>query len=229
MAEFHFVVDYERHVLKLMEQYPLAEAMDLAVGGGWNTIQKIEVAILRHFGLRDGMRLIDFGCGSGRLAQGLGKSGLEIEYLGLDIVQVLLDYAETITPAHYQFMMNRELSFPVEDNSADIICAFSVFTHLLPEETYVYLEDALRVLRGRGLFILSFLEYTNLSHWVQFQSTVASRKTDTRPHLNTFLARETIDAFAAHLGYTREAFVDGDKAPWGGDALWQSVAVLRKP
>lgn len=204
MADFHFIEDYERHVRALMKQYPLAQAMDLAVGGSWATIQEIELAILRHVGLHDRMGVIDLGCGSGRLAQGLGNSGLKLDYLGIDIVQPLLDYARKISPPNYRFVMNRSLSLPAKDRSFDMMCAFSVFTHLLPQETFIYLEDAHRVLRNGGRVVLSFLELEVPGHWTIFQSTVDSLKANVQAPLNAFLTRDVIKLFASHLGYDVE-------------------------
>jgi SAM-dependent methyltransferase len=98
MAEFHFVEDYERHAAHLIKNHPLDEAVSLAIGGGYEEFGRIEADILRYAGLKDGMSLIDLGCGSGRLATVLGRT-MKIEYTGIDIVQALLDYAESKSPA----------------------------------------------------------------------------------------------------------------------------------
>ena len=149
--------------------------------------------------------------------------------MGTDIVQSLLDYAKTKAPPHYRFELHRALSLPVADSSCDFVSAFSVFTHLLHEETYLYLEDAHRALRSGGLVVFSFLEFSNPNHWVVFEGTVEGQRTQTRPHLNTIIERGAIDAWASHLGFVREAFISGTEAPWGSHPIWQSVAILRKP
>ncbi len=229
MAEFHFVEDYVRWVDGLLARHPRREAMELAVGGSWDVIGPIEVAVLRHAGLRDGMRLVDLGCGSGRLAQALSRA-MEVEYLGLDVVPALLDYARSICPGHYRFELNRSLTFPGPDASTDMVGAFSVFTHLLPEETYLYLEDARRVLRPGGKVVLSFLEFANPEHWGAFEGVVNAQRTSSRPPLNTFLERQAIEAFARRLGFEAPVFIGGDEAPWEGQPrLWQAVAILGKP
>jgi len=97
MAQFHFVEEYEMLVAQLIEKYPIDEAMSLAVGGFNQKIGPIEADILRYAGLTDGMSLIDLGCGSGRLASILGQS-MNVDYIGIDIVQSLLDYAKTRLP-----------------------------------------------------------------------------------------------------------------------------------
>ena len=125
-------------------------------------------------------------------------------------------------------MLNRALHMPAPDASADMVSAFSVFTHLLHAETYLYMEDIRRVLRPGGKLVFSFLEFANPEHWLVFEGTVDAQRKSTAPHLNQFIERNTIEVWSAKLGYEREALIEGIDAPWG-DApnLWQSTAILR--
>ena len=175
MAQFHFVDDYERLVADLIATKPLDEAISFAVGGGYEAVGTIERDLLCWAGLRDGMALIDLGCGSGRLASATGKS-LKIEYIGVDIIQSLLDYAASRSPINYQFILNRTLAIPAADDSADMVCAFSLFTHLLHSETYLYMEDAKRVLKSGGKLVFTFLEFVDPQHWPQFMGEVNGRR-----------------------------------------------------
>src|SRR5690349_21386824 len=118
MANFHFVEDYKRHVDSLVASHPLDEAMSLAVGGGYGPIGALIADRLIGFGLKSGHRVIDLGCGSGRVASALAKR-VEIQYLGTDVVPALLDYAKTKCPPHYRFMDHPHLSIPSADTSAD--------------------------------------------------------------------------------------------------------------
>jgi ubiquinone/menaquinone biosynthesis C-methylase UbiE len=227
VAEFHFVEDYEKLVKRLIAEHPIDKAMEIAVGGGFEAMGNIEVAALMHFGLRDGMSLIDLGCGSGRLAAAASKK-LELFYIGTDIVQDLLDYAKTKTPASYQFLLHRHLSLPSPDKSADFVSAFSVFTHLLQPEVFLYLEDAKRVLHSGGRLVFSFLELADKAHWETFRTTVESKRRGTGDHLNTFIERDQIAVWCEHLGFKTPKFIAGTSAPWGGLPLGQSLAVTTK-
>lgn len=227
MAKFHFVEDYERYVAQLVATHPIDEAMSLAVGGDYERVGKIEAAILKSFGLRQGMHVVDLGCGSGRLAVELYKS-VDITFTGTDVVAALLDYARSKAP-RFKFILHQELTIPVADESADIVCAFSLFTHLLHAETYLYLEEAKRVLKPGGQVILSFLEFAEPGHWPVFESTVETSRRAGNSHLNTFIERNAIQTWADHLGFTVEKIISGGETAWEAAALGQAVAVLRRP
>ena len=217
MAQFHFVEDYERHVAALKAAHPIDEAMSLAVGGNYHLAGEIEVDLLKKAGLRDGMAIFDLGCGSGRLATALAKTGLKIDYLGTDVVQDLLDYAASKTPPHFRYLRHPELSVPAADASFDIACAFSVFTHLLHHESYLYIEEIRRVLKPGGKLVFSFLEFDVDQHWPAFEHTIEQQRNSTTPHLNTFIERAPIAAWAQRLGFSAPSF-HGD--------LGQTTAIL---
>jgi ubiquinone/menaquinone biosynthesis C-methylase UbiE len=228
MAKFHFIEDYERLVRRLMWKYPIHEAMSRAVGGGtYEHIGEIEACIVAYVGLRDGQSLADLGCGSGRLASALSQK-MAVEYCGIDVVRALLRYAKKKSPENYRFILNRSLSIPLPDASFDMASAFSVFTHLLHHESYIYLEELRRVVRPCGTVVFSFLEFAEDSHWPQFEATVNVQRSATLPHLNQYIERSQIDLWASKLGYTSVRFVDSLAAPWGSPgALGQSVAILQ--
>ena len=229
MAEPHFVEDYTKLVHGLMATHPLEEAMSRAVGGAYEAIGAIERAIVRHAGLRDGMSLVDLGCGSGRLASKLGEA-IHANYTGIDIVPELLDYAKSKAPADYRFMLNRTLNLPLPTGSADMVCAFSLFTHLHQAETFLYLEDARRVLHPGGKVVFSFLEFAEPSHWPVFVGTLGAYRTNSVPHLNQFIERSQIDIWCTHLTFEREVFIGASEAPWKDEPpLGQAIAILRKP
>ena len=219
MPQFHFVEDYKRHVAELMATYSLDEAMSRAVGGSYEQIGLFNAKRLIEIGLKDGQFLIDLGCGSGRLSTALSTK-VEIEYLGTDVVPALLDYAASRAPTHYKFVDHPHLSIPAPDASADMVIAFSLFTHLLHEETFVYLEEAHRVLnRTSGKLAFSFLEFAREQHWAIFASTVAQRKSNSYRHLNTFIERSTLSLWAKKIGFEQPVFRED-----GG----QTLAILNR-
>lgn len=239
----HFVSDYRRLVERLKGQGDEASAMARAVGGSYDAIGQIESDLLRMYGLRDGMRLIDLGCGSGRAATALARD-FQIEYHGTDVVPDLLEYARRNTPANYRYSLVDKIEIPDADACADMVCAFSLFTHLLHEETYLYLEEAKRVLRPGGTLVFSFLEFKIGPHWAVFRDTVKQAKAGYRPHLNMFIERNAIEVWAGHLDMTivdwqdsaegpriplsRDVVTDDGQTMTGKAILGQSVCVIVK-
>jgi SAM-dependent methyltransferase len=98
---------------------------------------------------------------------------------------------------------------PAPSATADIVCFFSVFTHLRHEQSYCYLEEARRVLRPTGRIIFSFLEFGIGSHWAVFEQNVA--QIGAGAPLNQFISRDGIAAWARHLGLSVVTILDGDK------------------
>lgn len=227
MAKFHFVEDYAAHVKNLLATKPLDEAMSDTVGGNYHQIGDIESSIVIYAGLRNGMKIIDYGCGSGRLAASISKK-LKIDYLGIDVIDDLLKYAISKSPNEYAFKKHQNLNVPVADNSVDMICAFSLFTHLLQAETYIYMDDMYRALKPKGRLVFSFLEFDVPSHWSVLEATVAQQKSSTVPHLNMFMEKSVIQHWANHIGFKVIEFINGDINHFDGKSLGQSVAILEK-
>jgi SAM-dependent methyltransferase len=240
-ARFHFLEDYRRLVRSLIAQHPLPQAMSIAVGGSYEALGEIEKELLVGVGLKPDQTLLDVGCGSGRLAKALVPYLTSGRFVGTDVVQELLDYARDGCPASWEFALVEEIRIPFRDNTADMACFFSVFTHLLHEESYCYLLDARRVVKPGGKIVFSFLEYEH--NWQIFADTFSTvLRGGQSVHLNTFIGRDAIAAWANHLGMTvlelhaaTDPFVrlsrpitydDGRRAD-GMAALGQSVCVLR--
>ncbi|MCJ2108916.1 class I SAM-dependent methyltransferase [Methylobacterium sp. E-041] len=173
-------------------------------------------------------KIIDFGCGSGRLAVHVSRE-FDISYLGLDVVQQLLNYAKTKTPKHYEYLLNRKLSIPSSNESVDWFAAFSVFTHLLHSESFIYLHDMYSCLIPGGKVVASFLEFEHMLHWHVFEATVNQQRNSTTPHLNQFIERNQFRVWASNIGFSGVEFIDGNAAPWSsGHALGQSIVIFTK-
>ena len=238
-----FRTTYQGHVDTLEHAVGHAEAMKLAVGGEFEAIGLIELEMLKHFGLREHDYLIDVGCGSGRLARPLAAY-LKGKYLGIDVVPALLSPARQIVGRpDWRFETAAGLTIPEADEAADMVCFFSVLTHLLHEQSFLYLREATRVLKPGGAIVFSFLDFTMPDHWEIFESMMQDVGVN-KQHLNVFVSTDAAGVWARRLGLQLEAthagseafvplsrpvvFEDGRTAH-NRAALGQSVCVLRKP
>ncbi|MEP6941987.1 MAG: class I SAM-dependent methyltransferase [Betaproteobacteria bacterium] len=200
-TKFHFIDDYRRLVRELMAQFPIDEAMSRAVGGNYEAFGEIEKQALIGYGLETHHTLVDVGCGSGRLAQALIPYLKTGRVLATDVVPEFLDYAKEGCPATWQFAEVDDVRIPFPDDCADFACFFSVFTHLLHEESYCYLLEAQRVVKPGGVVVFSFLEFED--NWQTFENTYKNiRDGRDNDHLNTFIGRDVIKAWAAHTDLT---------------------------
>jgi hypothetical protein len=106
---------------------------------------------------------------------------------------------------------------------------WSVFTHISPEECFLYLKDSFRALKPGGKTIFSFVELTDPAHQGVFHWRVGEIAAERHlPILDTFLHRDWIRIWADAIGFTPPVFTDGDD---GADhpPFWQTLAVMRKP
>jgi SAM-dependent methyltransferase len=194
----------------LRNAYSLDEAAKQAVGGDFEAIGLLLRETLVHHGLGKHAYLIDVGCGSGRLANPLSEF-LEGKYLGIDVVPDLLSYARNLVQRpDWRFEIAKGLTIPEQDQQADMVCFFSVFTHLLHEESYRYLREARRVLRPGGKIVLSFLDFRMEGHWSIFESSIQDIGIGSKP-MNVFISPDMLRLWARHLDLEVETIKDGDE------------------
>ena len=205
----HFKKAYDSLVNRLSNTTQHKKAMSDAVGGNFDTVGILERELLKVHGLKENDYLIDVGCGSGRLTGPL-SSFLKGKYLGIDVEPRLLEHArDAANRSDWDFQVTEGTHIPEQENTADMICFFSIFTHLLYEESYSYLEDAWRVLKPGGKVVFSFLEFEIPDQWVVFEANMNNAKEG--DPLMIFIDRHAIRAFAKRLNFHVENFIDGNK------------------
>lgn len=124
--------------------------------------------------LKRDSRVLDIGCGCGRVARPL--SGFLIppgSYDGFDVDEAAITYCagayrdlsnfrfawEDVKTARYNpggHLTSREFRFPYESASFDFVNLTSVMTHLLPADVNSYLSELHRVLRPSGKAWVTF-------------------------------------------------------------------------
>ena len=243
MAWIDYRTRYVEFVRELTTRFDHDQAMRSASGGQYELMGAIMRELLIAAGLLPHHSLVDVGCGSGRLAFAL-RSYLHGPYLGVDVVPDLLAYArEACQRPDWRFEEASGTSIPAGDGTADMVCFFSVMTHLLHEDSYRYLAEAARVLKEDGTIVFSFLDFSVAGHWPVFEGMLDARARGEDTHHNQFMARGMIEPWAARLGLSVAAVLDGDtpqvrlaadvKTEDGSvvpreTGLGQSICILRK-
>lgn len=99
-------------------------------------------------------RVLDFGCGIGRIYRGLKPLDY---YVGVDISKSYLDIFKASNP-EAQLIQVKDFKIPLPTDDFDTVTCYSVFTHLHPEHVDLILEEFHRVLKPRGRVLASIFE-----------------------------------------------------------------------
>lgn len=130
--------------------------------------------MVENLGLTSDSSLLDLGCGPGRIAIGiLDRVGEIQKYRGVDVGERYIRWAQhhiTFEHPNFQFRhlnlknahynpggeeIEANVSFPFADGEFDIVCLFSVFTHMLTEDVRRYLRELRRMLHPSGKILLT--------------------------------------------------------------------------
>ena len=230
----HSIRDYQALVRRNLRDMPGDRSLALATSIGSPTMEGFarqgdaHVAVLRAHGLADGMAIYDLGCGCGRTAQALQRSGWEGSYTGADVVPELLEELAAKCPG-YDTRLHYLRTIVAADDTLDLVFGWSVFTHLYPAESYLYMVDSWRALKPGGKLVFSFLEQEEPEHSVVWDRNLAQlRKGEAAEQLDTFLHRDWIRKFAKDAGFGEPLFTDGMDGSTR-PKFWQALAILEKP
>lgn len=115
-------------------------------------LQQAQFQILLDQGLTPASRILDVGCGTGKLAEillpYLNEQGC---YYGSDIGKEGIEFCQQrYSRPNFHFRHSEADSIPIADQQFDMIVFFSVFTHTHADETASLLRAALRLLAPGG-------------------------------------------------------------------------------
>lgn len=124
--------------------------------------------------LKDGVKVVDLGAGSGRLLPIFTKFSLD--YTGVDNCPALLATARErltrLSPAagsHYNFQVSDIINLPFPDASFDVVVMAASLHHLAPCQQRAALAEARRVLKKSGQLLISVF---NLWRWSWRDKTI---------------------------------------------------------
>jgi SAM-dependent methyltransferase len=182
--------------------------------------QLAEAAASNGLPIADVGRMLDFGCGCGRVTRHWAAVP-SLEVYGADHDAELIDWLQRGLPFVQAHRNDLSPPLPYPDGHFGLVYAISVFTHMTEELSAAWMAELHRVLRGGGLLLFSVVGEENLDRLrpheraafdrgelvVQFEEGLGTNLCATY-HPKAYLERLTRDF--EHLG-TR---------PIGAQRLW---------
>lgn len=173
-------------------------------------------------------RVLDFGCGAGRVLRHFQREAEKGEFWGCDIHDQSIAWVSRHLPDFHVFQNKEIPQLPVESNYFDLIYVISVFTHLT-STWKSWLAELRRVLKPGGRLVITFhnrvaYEYTMGRQFDEKNTGMLIMNQD-RPwdeggpivyHSNWWVLKHWGEFFDVEL-ISREALFG-----------WQSLAVLSK-
>lgn len=188
-----------------------------------------------YAGLSRDSRLLDWGCGAGRLAVGIREHlGRIADYHGVDVQPELITWAnDNLAGPGFRFTcvdVSNERYNPdgtpgrtlaAEPDSVDVFYAYSVFSHMNDEDTPAYLRLIADALTPTGkAFVTCFVE-EEVPGWEENPEGYGPLEWKGRLHCTRFDRRH----FEEHVNGARLAV---DRFEYGRETDGQSLYVLRR-
>ncbi len=116
--------------------------------------------------LKPETRILDYGCGWGRMSRFLLRTVKEENVFGVDVEERTVSVAQKAMPeATFECIAPGD-ALPFDDQSFDIVFSNSVFSHLSEVAHKHYMAELARCLKSGGKLLASFLEAYHLERWV---------------------------------------------------------------
>ena len=148
-------------------------------------------------GIRAADTFLEIGCGVARVGRVLAP--FVKEWIGCDVSANMLGIARRrllgLRNTRLQEVSGYDLQ-PIEDNSVDVVYTTVVFMHLEEWDRYVYVREAMRVLRPGGRFYCDNVDLASEKGWAVFEDSLRFppgarpaqiSKCSTQPELRAFL------------------------------------------
>ena len=198
---------------------------------GLETKQTIGRCLPGDFDWR-GARVLDFGCGVGRVLRAFHDEADSAEFWGCDIDGPSIRWCvENLSPPFRFFQLSEVPTIPLEDASFDLVYAISVFAHI-HVDWHHWLMEVRRILRPGGYAFVSFMAQT------PFEEMLGHSYQDYGPDFGKLVRNPFADwnaggPMAFHSTEWLQAFwgslFDIDLIALDGLLDYQSICLLRKP
>lgn len=176
-----------------------------------------------------GKRILDFGCGAGRLMRHYFEEAQECEFWGCDIHRPSIEWLERHLIPPFRVFLNREdPPLPFIQDYFDLVIVLSVFTHLT-DSWEAWLAEIRRILKPGALALLTF------HHKLAYEHLYSRPFDEGQMGMQVFHEDQVWEKggpFVFHSNWwVRENWgriMPVERIVPGGLDNWQSIAILRK-
>lgn len=178
--EFNFVhamtkrpFDPHQSIHYIFSEQPLApESLRLRVAGTADPGSFVRLGssiyarlrrVLRDYCSRDIAdfgRILDWGCGCGRILRYFPDDLAAAKLMGVDIDSSAIDWCRQAFPGHEFLTVSTRPSVPIADESFDLIYGISVMTHLREADHLAWLRELNRLSKPKGIVLLTTMGET---------------------------------------------------------------------
>lgn len=106
-------------------------------------------------------RVLDFGCGWGRISRVLIASGVDSwRLIAADVDQSMLALVNTSLPGVHGITVDAMPPMVLADQTVDLVTAYSVFSHLAPDAHEAWAGEFGRLIADDGMVVITVLDDT---------------------------------------------------------------------
>lgn len=137
---------------------------------------QISNLIIQHTNINKNSRVLEIGCGTGRICKQLLKSINPTKFIGIDVNKRFIQYCEDNYKARFEHVdiNNQEYNsngkieqsqfdIPYDNNSFDIVYSIAVFNHCDKPCIMRYIQEISRLLRHNGMLFYTIILLNNTS------------------------------------------------------------------
>ncbi len=234
----------------LMLRVSGSDNVDFFRADGQRTFADLAAAVERHGGFARVRRMLDWGCGCGRVTAHFLADGRAPEVHGTDIDGEATRWCAEAFPRGRFQETGPYPPLPFPDASFDLVVAYSVFTHLEREVQKAWLAEMRRVLAPGGLLLATVHgEFAALFAFPDRLPRTLSGRLAERLGLRTIIPAEIMDGTRDHAldgvapsdyyrgVYQTKSYTVREWSPFlevleyreAGVGNFQDLVVLRKP
>jgi ubiquinone/menaquinone biosynthesis C-methylase UbiE len=118
----------------------------------FDPIHRRMIRLILNSDIKDPFKILDVGCGTGRLLRTISKIWPNAQLTGIDLSETMINTARELAP-NYKFHISPAEKLPLEDQTFDIVLSSLTLHHWNNAEKGV--QEIVRVLRPGGAFCLA--------------------------------------------------------------------------